>query len=90
MRGQKNFAARGIFFSSIFFVFFRASASSLLIKSLWLHHMLCILMKFGTVVDLNEKTRMQKKIFRKTPIIYGVMIIFKKRYFCSFCIIAHA
>ena len=51
--------------------------------------MFCFLMKFGTVVDLNEKPRMQKKI-RKTPIVYEVMIILKKRYFCLFCIIAHA
>ena len=25
-----------------------------------LHHIFCILIKFGTVVDLHEKTRMQK------------------------------
>ena len=31
-------------------------------------------MKFGTVVDPNEKPRTQK-IFRKTLMVYGVMII---------------
>ena len=40
----------------------------------YIRHMFCILMKFGTVVDLNEKPETQKN-FRKTLIIYGVMII---------------
>jgi len=47
-----------------------------------LHQVFCISMKFGTFVDLTEKLRMQKKIF-KCPIICGAMITLKKRYFYS-------
>ena len=42
--------------------------------------MFCILMEFGTVVDLNVKTRLQKN-FRKTPMIYEVIIIQKNAIF---------
>ena len=37
--------------------------------------MFCILMKFGTNVDLVGKNQEHKKNFQKLPIIYGVMII---------------
>ena len=51
--------------------------------------MFCILMKFDTVVDLNEKPGTQK-IFSKNSNYLQSYDHLKKRYFCSFRIIAHA
>ena len=50
--------------------------------------MFCILMKFGTVVDLNKKPRLQKT-FQKAAIVSEVMTISNKCYFSLFRFIAH-
>ena len=51
--------------------------------------MFCILMKFGTVVDLNEKTRMQKIFSTNFNYLWSYDHL-KARDFCSLRFIAHA
>ena len=45
-----------------------------------LHHMFCILMKFGTVVDLNEKNKNAKKSLKNSN-YFQSYDHFKKRIF---------
>ena len=48
-----------------------------------LYQVFCISMKFGTLVDVTEKLRLQKNFF-KTPIICGVMITLKNTIFTRY------
>ena len=59
--------------------------------SKWVTPLFCILMKFGTVKDLSQlvKNQEHKKIFKNFQ-LFTELWSFKKRYFCLFCIIAHA